>query len=108
MTVATVPTVETVATVETSRFRVIEGATSTTNVEQPNRWSETGPEKARSVTAVPGSERYTPISENPFFYSTQVPLSTFSIDVDTASYANVRRFLNTGSRPPADAVRLEN
>jgi Ca-activated chloride channel family protein len=35
------------------------------------------------------------------------PLSTFSIDVDTASYANVRRFLNQGSLPPADAVRIE-
>ena len=35
------------------------------------------------------------------------PLSTFSIDVDTASYANVRRFLNGGSLPPTDAVRIE-
>jgi Ca-activated chloride channel family protein len=35
------------------------------------------------------------------------PLSTFSIDVDTASYANVRRFLNNGSLPPRDAVRIE-
>ncbi|HVT73567.1 MAG TPA: von Willebrand factor type A domain-containing protein [Lacunisphaera sp.] len=35
------------------------------------------------------------------------PLSTFSVDVDTASYANVRRFLTTGERPPADAVRIE-
>ena len=36
-----------------------------------------------------------------------IPLSTFSIDVDTASYANVRRFLNEGRLPPADAVRVE-
>jgi Ca-activated chloride channel family protein len=35
------------------------------------------------------------------------PLSTFSIDVDTASYANVRRFLNSGALPPPDAVRIE-
>ncbi len=35
------------------------------------------------------------------------PLSTFSIDVDTAAYANVRRFLTQGQRPPADAVRIE-
>src|SRR5262249_41479972 len=35
------------------------------------------------------------------------PLSTFSIDVDTASYSNVRRFLNQGQRPPKDAVRIE-
>jgi len=37
----------------------------------------------------------------------QAPLSTFSIDVDTASYANVRRFLNRGGAPPPEAVRLE-
>ncbi len=35
------------------------------------------------------------------------PLSTFSIDVDTASYSNVRRFLKEGQRPPRDAVRVE-
>lgn len=53
------------------------------------------------------NESYTRIQENPFLFVTQQPLSTFSIDVDTASYANVRRFLNEGQRPPADAVRLE-
>jgi secreted protein with Ig-like and vWFA domain len=53
------------------------------------------------------TERYTTIHENPFLTVAQQPLSTFSIDVDTASYANVRRFLNNGQRPPADAVRLE-
>jgi Ca-activated chloride channel family protein len=52
-------------------------------------------------------ERYAEISENPFLETTRAPLSTFSIDVDTASYANVRRFLNDGMLPPADAVRIE-
>jgi Ca-activated chloride channel family protein len=52
-------------------------------------------------------ERYAEISENPFLEATRAPLSTFSIDVDTASYANVRRFLNEGSLPPKDAVRIE-
>lgn len=52
-------------------------------------------------------ETYAAIHENPFMSVAQAPLSTFSIDVDTASYANVRRFLNQGQRPPADAVRLE-
>ena len=47
------------------------------------------------------------IYENPFLAVRQNPLSTFSIDVDTASYANVRRFLNAGSLPPKDAVRVE-
>ena len=53
------------------------------------------------------TERYTAIQENSFLTVASEPLSTFSIDVDTASYANVRRFLNQGSLPPPDAVRLE-
>jgi len=53
------------------------------------------------------TERYTAIHENNFLTVSSEPLSTFSIDVDTASYANVRRFLNQGSLPPPDAVRLE-
>ena len=52
-------------------------------------------------------ERYAEISENPFLETARAPLSTFSIDVDTASYANVRRFLNQGQLPPKDAVRIE-
>ncbi len=52
-------------------------------------------------------ERYANITENPFLESSRAPLSTFSIDVDTASYANVRRFLNDGQLPPKDAVRIE-
>ncbi|HTH02080.1 MAG TPA: von Willebrand factor type A domain-containing protein [Vicinamibacterales bacterium] len=50
---------------------------------------------------------YDRIDDNPFRRVAQDPLSTFSIDVDTASYANVRRFLNGGSLPPKDAVRIE-
>ena len=53
------------------------------------------------------TEAYDRIDDNPFRLATQDPLSTFSIDVDTASYANVRRFLNGGSLPPRDAVRIE-
>ncbi|HEX9962349.1 MAG TPA: VWA domain-containing protein [Pyrinomonadaceae bacterium] len=52
-------------------------------------------------------ERYAEIEENPFLETSRAPLSTFSIDVDTASYANVRRFLNQGQLPPKDAVRIE-
>ena len=50
---------------------------------------------------------YDRIDDNPFRRVADDPLSTFSIDVDTASYANVRRFLNNGSLPPRDAVRIE-
>jgi Ca-activated chloride channel family protein len=51
--------------------------------------------------------RYPRYAENAFESVSQNPLSTFSIDVDTASYANVRRFLNEGQLPPRDAVRVE-
>ncbi|HEY2139685.1 MAG TPA: von Willebrand factor type A domain-containing protein, partial [Chthoniobacterales bacterium] len=50
---------------------------------------------------------YDRIEENPFLPAATNPLSTFSIDVDTASYSNVRRFINSGSLPPKDAVRVE-
>jgi Ca-activated chloride channel family protein len=53
------------------------------------------------------TESYAPIVENDFLRSKENPLSTFSIDVDTASYANVRRFLSASQLPPAGAVRLE-
>ena len=54
-----------------------------------------------------GTEAYARVDENPFERARQEPLATFSIDVDTASYSNVRRFLNQNQLPPADAVRIE-
>lgn len=53
------------------------------------------------------TEEYDGINENIFHGALQNPLSTFSIDVDAASYSNVRRFVNNGQRPPKDAVRIE-
>lgn len=53
------------------------------------------------------TEGYAGISENGFKNVKKNPLSTFSIDVDNASYSNVRRFINMGELPPADAVRIE-
>jgi len=56
----------------------------------------------------PGNtEAYDRIDENAFRSSAVAPLSTFSVDVDRASYSNVRRFLDHGSLPPKDAVRIE-
>jgi Ca-activated chloride channel family protein len=52
-------------------------------------------------------EAYNRIEENPFQRVSDSPLSTFSIDVDEASYSNVRRFINEGKLPPKDAVRIE-
>ena len=53
------------------------------------------------------TESYAEINENEFKTVGEAPLSTFSIDVDRASYANVRRFIQDGQRPPVDAVRIE-
>jgi Ca-activated chloride channel homolog len=53
------------------------------------------------------TEGYSPINENGFKDVGHNPLSTFSIDVDNASYSNIRRFINLGELPPADAVRIE-
>ena len=53
------------------------------------------------------TEEYGVIDESDFVGVAASPLSTFSIDVDTAAYANVRRFLRGGALPPADAVRIE-
>ncbi len=52
-------------------------------------------------------ERYEHAIPNPIHAVIADPISTFSIDVDTASYSNVRRFLNEGRLPPQDAVRIE-
>ena len=52
-------------------------------------------------------EGYDNINENKFLKVADNPLSTFSIDVDAASYSNVRRFLNQGQLPPSGAVRIE-
>ena len=52
-------------------------------------------------------ERYGDFKTNPVKLVSEEPVSTFSIDVDTASYANVRRFLTDGTLPPMDAVRTE-
>lgn len=52
-------------------------------------------------------EQYQKLADNPVHAVVETPVSTFSIDVDTGSYANVRRFLNGGQLPPQDAVRLE-
>jgi Ca-activated chloride channel homolog len=62
---------------------------------------------ARFRPPTTGTESYTAIVENNFIRASEEPLATFSIDVDTASYSNVRRFLNQAQLPPRDAVRIE-
>jgi Ca-activated chloride channel family protein len=72
-----------------------------------------GPDEAAWVDASPGrrapagEEAYDTVVDNPFLPAASEKLSTFSIDVDTASYSNVRRFLTQGQPPPKGAVRIE-
>lgn len=80
------------------RRAAADAATNTTDAAHP----------PRPYPGQPGNrEQYDRIEDNPFLGVGNNPLSTFSIDVDRASYGNVRRFLQRGQRPPADAVRIE-
>jgi Ca-activated chloride channel homolog len=71
------------------------------------------PPRPSFLTPQPGqspafnTESYAFLRDHDFVAVRDQPLSTFSIDADTASYTNVRRFLDSGARPPADAVRIE-
>ncbi len=77
--------------------------------------ASTGASKRMSYSFAPShpselmynTESYSPINENDFHATVDEPLSTFSIDVDRASYSNVRRFVNGGALPPIDAVRVD-
>jgi len=74
--------------------------------------SATGSRRQKAMAELRDTDRgntegYDVIAENPFLTTASAPRSTFSIDVDHASYSNVRRFLRQGQRPPRDAVRLE-
>lgn len=64
------------------------------------------PSMSRSIPEW-NTESYNALQENGFISTANDPLSTFSIDVDTASYSNVRRFINEGKLPPKGAVRIE-
>lgn len=59
------------------------------------------------VPVVDENEDYESFAENVFESPKTSPLSTFSIDVDNASYTNIRRFINNGQKVPKDAVRIE-
>ena len=71
------------------------------------RFAEPDPSTLAVSATSFNTEAYDHIADNPFLHAKENPLSTFAIDVDTASYSNVRRFLNQGQTPPKDAVRIE-
>lgn len=65
-------------------------------------------DRSRSIPVNgPGDETYAQLVESPFVTPQEHPLSTFGLDIDTASYSNVRRFLKQSQLPPRDAVRIE-
>ncbi|WP_343704900.1 VWA domain-containing protein [Flavobacterium sp.] len=80
-------------TVETADSTAV--AATTDLIEEENYIPETN------------TESYAGLEENPFESPLKEPLSTFSIDVDNASYTNIRRFINEGQKVPKDAVRVE-
>lgn len=69
-------------------------------------YAEAFPRTYYPITPV-NTESYDQTYENGYLSPVNTPLSTFSIDVDTASYSNIRRYLNQGQLPPTDAVRIE-
>jgi Ca-activated chloride channel family protein len=79
---------------------MINNAVSVRDMKDINSFSSPG-------VAYPNDESYRKISENTFIDPKTTPLSTFAVDVDAASYANVRRFINNGQLPPKSAVRIE-
>lgn len=79
--------------------------------KQESRVAYAGPPIGRPGPVMPrppaDTERYPDATPNPVKRTSEQPVSTFSIDVDTASYSNVRRFIDDGRAPPRDAVRVE-
>ena len=61
----------------------------------------------KPITPIENTEKYELIEDNPVIRVADQATSTFSVDVDTGAYSNVRRFLNTGKLPPANSVRVE-
>ncbi len=79
--------------------QLLQGRVAGLNIQNSNGFPPSG--------TAPSDEAYSSIEENSFRTSLKNPLSTFSIDVDVASYSNIRRFINNGGLPPTDAVRIE-
>jgi Ca-activated chloride channel family protein len=81
---------------------------SASEYERADMAAPIAPGRAMPPPPEPGAgDTYAHIKENAFSAVKSAPLSTFSLDVDNASYTNVRRFLNEGQLPPRDAVRVE-
>ncbi|MEJ8757003.1 von Willebrand factor type A domain-containing protein [Pontibacter sp. H259] len=91
---------EVIVTAQGRRSRILEGKVAGVAVMADQ-------ESFSYAPPVLNTAEYQNIQESIFLEAKKNPLSTFSIDVDNASYSNVRRFINDGQLPPADAVRIE-
>ncbi|HET9956365.1 MAG TPA: VWA domain-containing protein [Polyangiaceae bacterium] len=91
-----------------SRVPVVGAAPKPLASTTPNAPSSSAPTAPiPSAASEYNTEAYAAIQENSFQSAKERPLSTFSVDVDTASYSNARRFLAEGSLPPRDSIRVE-
>jgi Ca-activated chloride channel family protein len=86
---------------------VVSGSPMTTLMTQSTPGRSRQGRDLRRFAPFANTESYERIEPNPFRLTASEPLSTFAADVDTASFANVRRFLKSGQLPPVDAVRVE-
>ena len=78
-----------------------------TGLMAPTTLPPSGPANRAGIDVPTDTERYADIAVNPVIAVAKEPVSTFSVDVDTGAYSNARRFLDQGSLPPTDAVRIE-
>jgi Ca-activated chloride channel family protein len=85
--------------------QLVQGRVARLNIQ--NNTGLPGSRSPMSIIKLEDSETYSAAPENKFKIALQSPLSTFSIDVDAAGYSNLRRFINNGTLPPSDAVRIE-
>lgn len=97
------PALETIA-VSGSRIRRVDIETASPVLSIPSTLAQSPP---ASPFEPANRENYAHNTDNPVLRTSEQPVSTFSIDVDTGSYSNVRHMLNEGRLPPADAVRAE-
>jgi Ca-activated chloride channel homolog len=79
----------------------------TASATMPQSSLPSGPANRSGYGETTDTEKYADIAVNPIIAASEQPVSTFSIDVDTGAYSNVRRFLDQGRMPPTDAVRIE-
>jgi Ca-activated chloride channel family protein len=85
--------------------KAVAGAVTPGQVEDFSQNIAPAPQPAFTPPA--NTEKYLPIESNPVKEVAEQPVSTFAVDVDSGSYANIRRFIMQGQKPPKDAIRVE-